>query len=110
MRHVSYATGGSSECYVTFLGPGAGDWRANVVRWVGQIGAAPLSEADYMAMPTIQVMGKPAGLLLCIGITADELLACRQGRRGDVEDALKNADVYPYTDLYRQSALKPERD
>jgi hypothetical protein len=50
--------------------------------------------------------GTKAGLLLCIGITADELEACRKGRRADVEQALKKVGVYPYTDLYRQSVLK----
>ena len=53
-----------------------------------------------------KVRGTKAGLLLCIGITADELESCRKGRRADVEQALKKAGVYPYTDLYRQSVLK----
>lgn len=53
-----------------------------------------------------KVRGKNAGLLLCIGVTADELEACRKGRRTDVEKALKKAGVYPYTDLYRKSVLK----
>jgi hypothetical protein len=52
-----------------------------------------------------KVRGKKAGLLLCIGITALELAACRKGRRAKVEQALKKAGVYPYTDLYRQSVL-----
>jgi hypothetical protein len=56
-----------------------------------------------------EVRGKKAGLLLCIGITADELEACRKGRRAEVEQALKKAGVYPYTDLYRESVLKAKR-
>jgi len=48
------------------------------------------------------VRGRKAGLLLCIGITADELAACRKGRNVEVEQALKEAGVYPYTDLHRQ--------
>ena len=47
-----------------------------------------------------------AGLLLCMGITADELAACRTGRREDVEKALRAAKVYPFTDLFRKSVLK----
>lgn len=52
-----------------------------------------------------QVLDRPAGLLLCVGITADELEACREGKRAEVEQALKAAQVYPFTDLYRASVL-----
>lgn len=55
------------------------------------------------------VRGQKAGLLLCIGITADELKVCRKGRRAEVEQAMKIAGVYPYTDWYRQSVLKANR-
>jgi hypothetical protein len=41
--------------------------------------------------------------LLCVGITASELNACRNGRRLLVERALKESGVYPFTDLTRQS-------
>ena len=51
------------------------------------------------------VRGRKAGLLLCIGITSDELALCRTGGRERVEAALKAADVYPFTDLYRASVL-----
>jgi hypothetical protein len=51
------------------------------------------------------VRDRPAGLLLCVGITAEELEACRDGRRLEVEEALKKAGVYPYTDLDRDSVL-----
>jgi len=56
-----------------------------------------------------EVTGKKAGLLLCVGITKDELNACRKGRRADVEEALKKRGVYPYTDLYRDSVLRCKR-
>jgi hypothetical protein len=52
-----------------------------------------------------QVRGRKAGLLLCIGLTATELAACLDGRRAEVESALKNAGVYPCTDLFRDSVL-----
>lgn len=51
------------------------------------------------------VRGRNAGLLLCLGITADELTECRKGRRDVVEKALKDAGVFPYTDLFRKSVL-----
>jgi Suppressor of fused protein (SUFU) len=46
-----------------------------------------------------------AGILLCIGVTTDELAACRQRRQQEVYDALKEAGVLPYTDLNRESSL-----
>ena len=48
---------------------------------------------------------RAAGLLLCIGITAGELNACRGGHRAAVEASLKAEGVFPFTDLYRASAL-----
>ncbi|SRR5579871_3524768 len=63
----------------------------------------------FLDYARFKVRGKKAGLLLCIGITADELAACRKGHRAEVEQALKKAGVYPYTDLYRQSVLKGKR-
>jgi hypothetical protein len=52
-----------------------------------------------------KVRDRPAGLLLCLGITAEELSECRAGNRTDVESALKDAGVYPFTDLFRKSVL-----
>lgn len=49
--------------------------------------------------------GEPAGVLLCIGITADELAACRRGQRDHVVGALRSKGVYPFTDLGRRSVL-----
>jgi hypothetical protein len=54
---------------------------------------------------TFNVRKRRAGLLLCVGITADELKLCRAGNRDRVEKALKAAKVYPFTDLYRDSAI-----
>jgi hypothetical protein len=55
---------------------------------------------------TFKVRGRKAGLLLCVGITEDELKACRAGKRDNVEKALKAAKVYPFTDLNRDSVLE----
>jgi hypothetical protein len=63
----------------------------------------------FLSYARFEVRGKKAGLLLCIGITADELDTCRNGRRAEVEQALKKTGIYPYTDLYRQSVLQPKR-
>jgi hypothetical protein len=52
-----------------------------------------------------EVRGRRAGLLLCVGITEDELEACRKRRHADVEAALKSTGVYPFTDLFRKSVL-----
>ena len=54
---------------------------------------------------TFKVRGRKAGLLLCVGITGDELQACRAGKREKVEKGLNAAKVYPFTDLYRDSVL-----
>jgi hypothetical protein len=50
--------------------------------------------------------GADAGVLLCIGLTADEVIACRKGKRQMVYDALIAQKVFPYTDLNRLSVLK----
>jgi len=55
----------------------------------------------------IKFEGIDAGLLLCIGLTSDELTACQKGRRKEVYDALVARGVFPYTDLFRESVLKP---
>ena len=52
-----------------------------------------------------KVRDREAGLLLCLGITAGELSQCRAGNRPRVETALKDAGVFPYTDLFRESVL-----
>lgn len=59
----------------------------------------------FCSYGTFKVRGRKGGLLLCVGITADELKACRAGKREKVEKALKAAQVYPFTDLYRASVL-----
>lgn len=51
------------------------------------------------------VRGRNAGLLLCIGITPDELAACRGGHRKRVEATLAAKGVYPFTDLRRASVF-----
>jgi hypothetical protein len=50
--------------------------------------------------------GADAGVLLCIGLTADEVATCRKGKRQMVYDGLIAQKVFPYTDLFRPSVLK----
>ena len=63
---------------------------------------AALLFCDYARF---RVRDLEAGLLLCVGITADELEACRSGRTDEVLDGLKTTGVSPFTDLYRDSVL-----
>jgi hypothetical protein len=59
----------------------------------------------FDAFATFEMAGQRAGVLLCIGITSDELAACRRGRRERVLKALKSKGVYPFTDPGRRSVL-----
>jgi hypothetical protein len=49
------------------------------------------------------VMGTPANLILCIGITAEEFDACKNFGSGVMLRMLKESGVYPFTDLRRES-------
>jgi Suppressor of fused protein (SUFU) len=72
-------------------------------------GAAPegstIAAFLFFNYAIFQVRGRKAGLLLCMGITEDELKACRAGEREKVETTLKAAKIYPFTDLFRDSVL-----
>jgi len=57
----------------------------------------------FLAYAQFEVRGRQAGLLLCLGITEDELEACHEGRQAEVVAALKCAGIYPFTDLFRKS-------
>jgi len=59
----------------------------------------------FLEYARFRVLDRDCGLLLCIGITAEELSACRAGRRSQVETALKDHNIYPYTDLFRKSVI-----
>jgi hypothetical protein len=59
----------------------------------------------FLEFGRFRICGRDAGVLLCLGITADELALCRAGRRKDVELALKNNGIFPFTDLFRQSVI-----
>ncbi|QEX17013.1 hypothetical protein FRZ44_23090 [Hypericibacter terrae] len=59
----------------------------------------------FVEFGRFRVRDRAAGLLLCIGITADELAHCRNHRRAEVEAALISKGVYPFTDLERGSVF-----
>lgn len=48
------------------------------------------------------VLGTPANLVLCVGITASEFAACKNFGSGVMLRMLRDNAVYPYTDLERQ--------
>ena len=68
-----------------------------------------LSAMLFLDYARFNVLGRDCGLLLCLGITADELAACRQGRTAEVEAALKASAVYPFTDQDRKSVVGPDQ-
>ncbi|SFH56590.1 suppressor of fused domain protein [Planctomicrobium piriforme] len=60
----------------------------------------------YVDYASIVLKGRRAGLLLCLGITADELELARNEGVEELLSRLKKSGVYPYTDLARSSVLK----
>jgi suppressor of fused protein SUFU len=56
-----------------------------------------------------EIGGRRCGVLLCIGITADELAECRAGRRPEIVRILRERGVHPYTDLRRRSVLPTKK-
>lgn len=66
---------------------------------------SPITAFLFAEFGRFTVRDQSAGLLLCIGITSDELDLCRSGRRSEVEAALKSKKVYPFTELQRRSVL-----
>jgi len=59
----------------------------------------------FLEFGRFTLKSRKAGLLLCIGITSEELAACRSGNSQAVEMALVSKGVYPFTDLRRSSVL-----
>lgn len=61
----------------------------------------------FLEFARFEVRSRKAGVLLCLGITPDELAACRAGRTTAVVNALNESDYFPYTDLNRPSVTLP---
>lgn len=66
---------------------------------------ALLFTAPQVKENSYRVFGQRFGLLLCLGITASELQACRDGRTLEVLRRLQEGEVFPYTDLARKATL-----
>ncbi|MEM9016578.1 MAG: hypothetical protein AAGC68_06160 [Verrucomicrobiota bacterium] len=61
--NLSFGENGEGECYVARLPGAGGGLAANINRWRGQMGAAPLSEDEIAALPTKPLFGQPATFL-----------------------------------------------
>jgi hypothetical protein len=102
----------------------ASDWGPRVMRLLAHYTLdTPLNPGDTMDIGAVtpegstivallfleyarfRVLGRDAGLLLCIGITQDELDVKVEQGSSVVEQRLKEREVYPYTDLNRQSVF-----
>ena len=70
-------------------------------------GGATVSAFLFQDYARFEVDGTACGLLLCLGITEDELALCLDGRRAEVEAALRKSGIWPFTDWLRQSVLAP---
>ena len=59
MRDVTFKLGpdDQTECYVSQLGGGAGGAFANINRWRGQMGQTSLSQHEFAALETIDMLG-----------------------------------------------------
>ena len=72
--------------------------------------AALLFARPPIAAPQFEVLGKPASLVLCVGITADEFATCKSHSSPDVLRALEERGVFPYTELRRESVCAPANE
>ena len=116
---------GNYELMICHRNKNEADWGAKIISMLAQytveavltpgdtmdIGPATPEGSTIAALLFIpyaqfEVRDRKAGLLLCIGITEDELQACRAGRRAEVEVRLRDNGVYPFTDLFRESLLE----
>jgi hypothetical protein len=66
------------------------------------IGALIFAEPD-VKNNQFDVRGLKAGLLLCIGITMEELNVCQQQGSDVILKKLKEQGIFPYTDLRRKT-------
>lgn len=62
-----------------------------------------LSALLFLDYARFKVLDRDAGLLLCIGITKDELEEYQNGDPNEFVEKLQSKGIYPYTDLQRAS-------
>jgi len=111
MRELTYFAGEGDrvECSVTLLGGSGGGLLANINRWCGQLGAAPLSEADLGGLEHLPMAGgdgvlvriergagatAPAGQELMLGVVCllpDRALFVKMTGPADAVDGQRGA-------------------
>jgi hypothetical protein len=69
--------------------------------------AALLFTKPDLPQETFTIRGVKGGILLCVGITEDELRLCRAGQTERVLAELRRTGVFPFTDLQRRSISLP---
>jgi len=74
---------------------------------IGPALPAPTKLVSFLFLPYVKVNvdGKDASVMLCLGITADELTFIREHDIQDLVSRLKETGNYPYTDLSRKSVM-----
>jgi hypothetical protein len=72
----------------------------------GSTAAALLFTTPDIQPARFEVLGQPATILLCIGITAEEFSECKSHNSRSVHRELADKGIYPYTDLKRDSATR----
>lgn len=83
--NISIASRPEVECYLAILPGRAGGGLANVNRWRGQMGLEPIDEAQFAALPTASLLGKP-------GVFVD-LEGSFTGMGGPVQDGWRMAGM-----------------
>jgi hypothetical protein len=81
MRLVTFATPGGCECYVSQLAGDGGGMAANLNRWRGQMGLAPLDDAWIAALERVTVLGEEAPLIEMTGTYTAMSGAAQPGAR-----------------------------
>lgn len=81
-----------TEIYVVLMRGKAGGTRMNVDRWRGQMGAAPLTDAEFDALPRSTVLGSPATLLVTDGTYEDGMAASPTAAMGASDGAAAGAE------------------
>ena len=66
-----------------------------------------LSAFLYLPYATVEVDGKKAAIMLCLGITPSELAFIQNHDVATLVNALKASGIYPMTDLNRSSVQLP---
>jgi len=106
MRLVTYQLGdaGETECYISPLSGDGGGVNANLNRWLGQMGQAPLDANGLNALPTISVLGQDVSLL--------ETGGTYTSMRGETKDDYALIGVFVIQDgtAYSIKLIGPKKD